>query len=99
VAQPRGLWYTSKKRIKRASGTARLAINGREAATGTEQRTIPGTFTASETFDVEMDTCSPVADDYFDKAPFEFSGTLKRLHFRNLQERRPAFQRSPDDDE
>jgi hypothetical protein len=45
-----------------------------------------------------LDTCSPVADDYFDKAPFKFEGTLKRHHFENLQEERPAFNRSPDDD-
>jgi arylsulfatase len=43
-----------------------------------------GTFTASETFDVGMDTCLPVADDYFEKAPFTFEGKLKRLFFKNL---------------
>jgi arylsulfatase len=59
-------------------------INGEEATTGTVQRTVPLIFTASETFDVGKDTASPVADDYFDKAPFEFEGTLKRLRFRNL---------------
>ena len=46
--------------------------------------TIPGTFTASETFDVGMDTCSPVANDYFDKAPFKFEGKLQRIFFKNL---------------
>jgi len=60
-------------------------INGVEAATGTVRRTVPGTFTASETFDVGLDTSSPVADDYFDEAPFAFGGTLKRLHFKNLE--------------
>jgi len=58
-------------------------INGKEAATGKLQRTVAG-FTASETFDVGMDMGSPVADDYFDKAPFEFEGTLKQLHFKYL---------------
>jgi len=55
-------------------------------------------FTASETFDVGMDTLSPVADAYFDRAPFTFEGTLERLYFKNLQDERPAFKRSPDDD-
>jgi arylsulfatase len=64
-------------------------INGEEAATGTVQRTIPAVFTASETFDVGMDTSSPVANDYFDKAPFAFEGTLKRLHFANLEQKAP----------
>jgi arylsulfatase len=59
-------------------------INGKQAAKGTVQRTVPLIFTASETFDVGMDTASPVADDYFDQAPFEFEGTLKRLHFKYL---------------
>lgn len=59
-------------------------INGKEAVTGTVQRTIPAVFTASETFDVGMDTSSPVADDYVDMAPFAFEGTLKKLHFKNL---------------
>jgi arylsulfatase len=60
-------------------------INGKKKATGTVERTVPAGFTASETFDVGLDTSSPVADDYFDKAPFAFNGTLKRLHFKNLR--------------
>jgi len=58
-------------------------INGNEVARGTVDRSIPLTFTASETFDVGMDTNSPVADDYFDLAPFAFNGHLERLHFQN----------------
>lgn len=81
-----------------APAEVKFWINGKEAATGTVQRTVPGTCTASETFDVGCDTCSPVADDYFDKAPFKFEGMLKQLHFKNLQEERPAFKSSPDDD-
>jgi len=81
-----------------APAEVKFWINGEEAASGTVERTIPATFTASETFDVGMDTNSPVADDYFDKPPFEFNGTLTRLYFRNLQDERPAFARSPDDD-
>jgi arylsulfatase len=73
-------------------------INGKEADGGTVQRTIPLTFTASETFDVGRDTCSPVADDYFDRAPFSFEGRLVSLHFQNLLDERVAFKRSPDDD-
>ncbi|MEE4271120.1 MAG: hypothetical protein V2I67_05580, partial [Thermoanaerobaculales bacterium] len=57
---------------------------------GTVQRTIPLFFTASETFDVGMDTLSPVANAYFDQAPFKFEGTLKRLHFANLEQKPPT---------
>jgi arylsulfatase len=81
-----------------APAEVKFWINGEEAASGTVQRTVPLTFTASETFDVGCDTCSPVADDYFDKAPFKFEGTLKQLHFKNLQKERPTFKGSLDDD-
>ncbi|MEJ2122971.1 MAG: arylsulfatase [Alphaproteobacteria bacterium] len=73
-------------------------INGAEAITGTVRRTVPAVFTASETFDVGMDTNSPVANDYFDRAPFEFEGTLKRLRFKNLPAGDPGFMPSLDDD-
>ena len=72
-------------------------INGNEVATGTVQRTIPAVFSASETFDVGTDTSSPVANDYFDRAPFDFEGTLKRLHFRNLRAERVVLPGLPDD--
>jgi len=81
-----------------ASAEVTFWINGKQASTATVQRTVPGTFTASETFDVGADTSSPVTDDYFEQAPFPFEGTLKRLYFKNLQDERPAFKRSPDDD-
>jgi arylsulfatase len=73
-------------------------INGEEAATGTVQRTVPAVVTASETFDVGMDTSSPVANDYFDRAPFAFEGNLKRLYFKNLPVETAVFMPSPDDD-
>ena len=73
-------------------------INGQKAATGKVERTIPMVFTASETFDVGMDLNSPVADAYYDKAPFEFEGTLKRLHFKNLPAGDPSFMPPLDDD-
>jgi arylsulfatase len=77
--------YEMKTPMERAApADLKFWINGKEAATGQLQRTVPGGFTASETFDVGMDIGSPVADDYFDKAPFEFEGTLKRLHFEYL---------------
>ena len=90
--------YEMRTPLERAApAEVQFWINGKEAATGTVQRTVPLTFTASETFDVGMDTSSPVADAYFDKAPFAFEGRLNRLHFKNLRAGRPAFKRSPDD--
>ena len=69
-----------------------------QAAECTVQRTVPAGFTGSETFDVGMDTSSPVANDYFNKPPFNFQGTLKKMHFKNLPVEQPAFVGSPDDE-
>jgi arylsulfatase len=85
-------------RQRAAPAEVRFWINGEEAATGTVERTVPAVFTASETFDVGMDTSSPVADDYQDRAPFKFEGTLKRLYFKNLSAGDPSFVPSLDDD-
>ena len=41
---------------------------------------------------------SPVANAYFDRAPFEFEGTLKKLHFQYLPAGNPNFMTTPDDD-
>ena len=79
--------YEMKTPIERAAPAELMFwINGKEAAKGKVQRTLPLLFTASETFDVGMDTASPVADDYFAKAPYKFEGTLKRLHFKYLEQ-------------
>jgi hypothetical protein len=45
-----------------------------------------------------MKTSSPVANDSFDRAPFAFEGTLKKLSFKNLPVGQPALVGSPDDD-
>jgi arylsulfatase len=56
---------------------------------------VPGTFTASKSSDVGRDTCFPVADAYFEKAPYKFEGTLKRLYFENLQDGRSVSRLGP----
>jgi arylsulfatase len=42
-------------------------------------RTIPIRFSLDETFDVGEDTGTPVVEDYVDKMPYRFSGTLKKF--------------------
>jgi len=59
-------------------------VNGKKVKQATIERTVPAGFTASETFDVGIDTASPVADAYLERAPFAFDGELKRLHFKHL---------------
>jgi arylsulfatase len=56
-----------------------LKVDGREYARATVKRTVPGAFTASETFDVGIDLGSPVSLDYFDRAPFKFEGKMKTV--------------------
>lgn len=56
-----------------------LSVDGNEVARGTTQMTVPAAFTASETFDVGVDLGSPVARDYFKRAPFKFNGKINSV--------------------
>jgi arylsulfatase len=62
---------------KGATGT--LLVDGKQVAQGPIPRTIPVRFSLDETFDVGEDTGTPVVEDYVDKMPFPFSGTLKKF--------------------
>jgi arylsulfatase A-like enzyme len=74
--------YDSKDRM--APATVTLKVNGKEVGRGRVERSVPGTFTASETFDVGKDLGSPVALDYYDKAPFTFNGTINRINIKYI---------------
>jgi hypothetical protein len=54
-----------------------LKVDGQEVARTTVKRTVPGAFSASETFDVGVDLGSPVSIDYFDRRPFRFDGRVQ----------------------
>jgi hypothetical protein len=56
-----------------------LRVDGQEVARTTVKRTVPGAFSASETFDVGVDLGSPVSIDYFDRAPFRFDGKIEKV--------------------
>jgi arylsulfatase A-like enzyme len=56
-----------------------LTVDGQEVARTTVKRTVPGAFSASETFDVGVDLGSPVSIDYFDRAPFRFDGKIEKV--------------------
>ncbi|WP_293143361.1 hypothetical protein [Okeania sp. SIO3I5] len=43
------------------------------------ERTVPGAFSASETFDVGTDLGSPVSLDYAENAPFPFTGKINTV--------------------
>ena len=78
--------------------TVTLRVDGQQVGQGRVERTVPGVFTASETFDVGKDLGSPVALDYSDRAPFAFNGTIDSIHIRYTNEDDPSFPGSPDDD-
>jgi arylsulfatase A-like enzyme len=61
------------------SGTGTLSVDGKQVAQGKIDRTIPIRFSLDETFDVGMDTGTPVVEDYLNKMPFKFTGVLKKV--------------------
>ena len=78
--------------VKRESpATVTFKVNEQQVGQGRIERTVPGTFTASETFDVGMDLGSPVALDYHEKAPFKFNGRIEKIHIRYLGQEEPAI--------
>jgi arylsulfatase A-like enzyme len=61
------------------SGTGTISVDGKQVAQGKIERTIPTRVSLDETFDVGRDTGTPVVEDYVNKMPFEFTGTLNKV--------------------
>jgi arylsulfatase len=59
--------------------TVKLLIDEKPAGETKLPATIPIRFSLDETFDVGEDTGTPVLEDYADKMPFRFTGTLKKF--------------------
>jgi arylsulfatase len=62
---------------KGATGT--LMVDEKQVAQGKIPQTIGVRFSLDETFDVGEDMGTPVLEDYADKMPFAFTGTLKKF--------------------
>jgi arylsulfatase A-like enzyme len=60
-------------------GEGVLTVDGKEIARKKIDHTIPLLMTVDETFDVGIDSRTPVSDDY--KVPFRFTGTIDKLTF------------------
>ncbi|MFH0301258.1 arylsulfatase [Bradyrhizobium sp. 31Argb] len=58
---------------------ATLLVDEKQVAQGRIPQTLPCRFSLDETFDVGQDTGTPVLEEYADKMPFRFTGTLKRF--------------------
>jgi arylsulfatase A-like enzyme len=61
------------------AANATLLVDEKQVAQGRIEHTIPIRFSLDETFDVGEDTGTPVLEEYADKMPFRFTGTLKRF--------------------
>jgi arylsulfatase len=72
----------SKERM--APATLTLTVNGEQVAQGRIERSIPSIHSASETFDVGKDLGSPVALDYYDRAPFAFNGSIEKIDIKYM---------------
>jgi len=74
--------YDSKERL--APATVILTVNSKQVAQMRIERSVPAGHTASETFDVGKDLGSPVALDYLERAPFEFSGKIEKIDIKYI---------------
>ena len=61
------------------SGTGTLSVDGKQVAQGKIEHTIPTRVSLDETFDVGLDTGTPVIEDYEPMMPFKFTGTLNKI--------------------
>ena len=75
--------YDSMERL--APATVTLTVNGTQVGQGRVERSVPAAHTASETFDVGVDLGSPVALDYYDRAPFRFTGEIEKIHIGYIE--------------
>jgi arylsulfatase A-like enzyme len=73
---------SGKAHVKAVDVTIR--VNGQEVAQGRVPRNAPIVFTANDSFDVGMDSYSPVSLAYFDRAPFKFNGKIDSLDVKYL---------------
>jgi arylsulfatase len=62
-----------------AGATGTLFVDGRQVAEGRISHTVGIRFSLDETFDIGEDKGTPVVEDYVDKMPFTFTGTLKKF--------------------
>jgi arylsulfatase len=62
-----------------------IRVNGKEVGKGRVPRNAPVLFTANDSFDVGMDSYSPVSLAYYDRAPFKFNGKIDSLEVKYLK--------------
>lgn len=60
-------------------GIGELYVNGKKVAEGALDKTTPGTFSLNESFDVGVDSGTPVSNNYKAKDHFPFTGVLDKV--------------------
>lgn len=68
------------------SATVTFTVNGKQIG-----RSVPATFTASETFDIGIDLGSPVSLNYHEQAPFKFNGKIDKIKLQYFVAERPSI--------
>jgi hypothetical protein len=78
VRSAAGVWLCGRCQISSHRLLAcTLSVNGKKAAEGRIEKTVPVYFSTDDTFDVGEDWGTPVSPAY--QPPFRFTGTLKRV--------------------
>ncbi len=77
-------------------GTGELYVNGKKVATGPIDKTVPGSFSLSESFDIGVDNGTPVSNNYKSKDHFPFTGQIDKVTIDLLTE---GADQPPSDDE
>ncbi len=57
-----------------------LKVDGTPVGAGLVPVSCPAFFTANECLDIGIALGSPVSDEYYDRVPFPFTGTIERVH-------------------
>ena len=60
-----------------------LQVNGEPVANGRMEHTVPGRFSGYSGMDIGRDNGLVVDQSYADKAPFAFTGELRRVELRS----------------
>ena len=66
-----------RRSLSHVGGPVTLSVDGKPAADGKLERTVPLLFSADETLDIGEDTGTPASEDY--RVPFKFTGELKKV--------------------
>jgi arylsulfatase len=59
-------------------GAVTMFVNDKKVGEGRIAETVPGRYSADETFDIGLDTGSPVSNDY--ASPNPFTGAIKKVN-------------------